>query len=82
LPNSLEGVLVRQVEPSSPLYDEGVAPGDVVTEVNGRPVTDAGAFEKAVSGTPSGSYLRLYVRRFNTRGGGEGTGFFAITRVP
>jgi serine protease Do len=83
LPDDLRGVLVRQVEPSSPLYDEGVAPGDVVTEVNGRPVSDAGAFENAVGKAASGSYLRLYVRRFNPRGGDrDGVGFFAIVRVP
>jgi len=83
LPADLVGVLIRQVAPSSPLYDEGVAPGDVVTEVSGRPVEDAPTFEKAVSAAKSGSYLRLYVRRFNPHGGGgDGVGFFAIVRVP
>jgi serine protease Do len=83
LPAEVRGVVVRQVAPSSPLFDEGLAAGDVVTEVNGRPVEDAESFEAVVSAAPSGSFLRLYVRRFAARGGrGEGVGFFAIARVP
>ncbi len=82
LPADVEGVVIRDVTASSPLYDEGLAPGDLVTEVNGRPVTDARSFESAISAAPSGSYLRLYVRRFNPRQRGEGNGFFAIVRVP
>jgi serine protease Do len=82
VPEEVVGVVVRDVAGSSPLYDEGVASGDVVTEVNGRPVTDAEAFEAAVAGAPSGSFLRFYVRRFDPRGRGAGAGFFAIVRVP
>ncbi|MBZ0102655.1 MAG: Do family serine endopeptidase [Thermoanaerobaculia bacterium] len=82
LPADLEGIVIRQVAPSSPLYDEGVVPGDLISEVNGTPVGDARAFEQAVGAAPSGSYLRLYVRRFDPRGRGDGLGFFAIVRVP
>jgi serine protease Do len=81
LPAEAEGVLVREVAPSSPLYDEGVAPGDLISEVNGRPVGDAAAFETAIEAAPSGSFLRLYVRRFDPRGRGD-AGFFAVVRVP
>lgn len=82
LPEDLQGVLVRSVAPSSPLYDEGVTRGDLITEVNGRSVADADAFEKSVSDADSGSYLRLYVRRFDPRRQADGVGFFAIVRVP
>ena len=83
LPADATGVVIREVAPSSPLFDEGLAAGDLITEVNGRPVGDTGSFEEVVSAAASGSYLRFYVRRFDPRGGrGDGVGFFAITRVP
>jgi len=82
LPDDLEGILIREVAPSSPLYDEGVTPGDLITEVNGRPIDGIQAFESAVGGVESGGYLRFYVRRFDPRGRGDGVGFFAIVRVP
>ncbi|MCM2270425.1 MAG: Do family serine endopeptidase [Thermoanaerobaculia bacterium] len=82
VPAGVDGVVVREVAGSSPLYDEGVASGDVVTEVNGRPVADSAAFEREVGAAAPGSFLRLYVRRFDPRGRGDGVGFFAIVRVP
>ena len=81
LPEEAEGVIVREVAASSPLYDENVAPGDVITEVNGRPVRDSAQFEAAVEGAPAGSFVRLYVRRFDPRGRGD-AGFFAVVRAP
>jgi len=82
VPSDVEGVVVREVAASSPLYDEGVASGDVITEVNGQPIRDAESFEREVAKAASGSYLRLYLRRFDPRGRGNGAGFFAIVRVP
>jgi serine protease Do len=82
VPNGVEGVVVREVAGSSPLYDEGVASGDLITEVNGRPVPDVASFEREVGSAESGSFVRLYVRRFDPRGRGDGVGFFAIVRVP
>jgi len=82
VPAGVEGVVIREVAGSSPLYDEGVASGDLITEVNGRPVRDVDAFESEVAAAGSGSFLRLYVRRFDPRGRGDGVGFFAIVRVP
>jgi serine protease Do len=78
--DSVEGVWVADVQGSSPLFEEGVRPGDVITEVNGSPVKTASAFEGAVGKARSGSLLRLYIRRFGARGGEFGT--FAIVRVP
>jgi Do/DeqQ family serine protease len=77
-----EGVVVREIAPSSPLYDEGVAPGDLIAEVNGRPVASGDEFERLVREAPPGSYLRFYVKRFDPRRGGESLGFFAVVRVP
>jgi serine protease Do len=81
IPASVEGVFVGDVAASSPLFEEGVRPGDVITEVNGRAAEGVEVFERLVEGAPSGSFLRLYVRRFDPRGG-RGGAFFAIVRIP
>ncbi len=54
---------MRDVAASSPLYDEGVAEGDLIVEVNGQPAPNVREFERLVGGAPSGSFLRLYLRR-------------------
>jgi serine protease Do len=82
LPDSAAGVLVREVAPSSPLYDEGVGPGDVITEVNGREVANAEELETAVSAIRSGGFVRFYVRRFDPRNPDNAASFFAVVRVP
>ncbi|MEO8277708.1 MAG: Do family serine endopeptidase [Thermoanaerobaculia bacterium] len=88
LASSVEGVLVREVEASSPLYDEGVGDGDLITEINGTPVTSVKEFERVVGAAPKGSFLRLYLRRVSAQGQGQGQGsgrqvnYFAIVRVP
>jgi serine protease Do len=80
LPSSVEGIWISEVAPTSPLYDEGVRPGNVITEVNGQAVDDVEAFERIVEGARSGSYLRLYVLRMQR--GGDMQPFFAVVRVP
>jgi serine protease Do len=83
LPTTVEGVLVREVAASSPLYDEGVAEGDLVLEVNGQPTANVKEFEAVVGAVPSGSFLRLYLRRVNPQApGNRQVNYFAIVRVP
>ncbi len=83
LAGSVEGVLVRDVAASSPLYDEGVAEGDLILEVNGQATPNVKEFESLVGGVPSGSFLRLYLRRVNPQGqGSRQVNYFAIVRVP
>jgi serine protease Do len=40
-PKQLQGVVVTQVEESSPAYEAGLRPGDVITEINRNAVKDA-----------------------------------------
>jgi serine protease Do len=83
LPATVEGVLVRDVTASSPLYDEGVAEGDLIVEVNGQPAANVKEFERLVGSAPSGSFLRLYLRRVNPQAqGSRQVNYFAIVRVP
>jgi S1-C subfamily serine protease len=74
------GVLVRDVAASSPLYEEQVRPGQVISEVNGRPVGSVRDFEAALEEAESGDLVRLYVLRFGP--GGSRNPFFAIVRKP
>jgi serine protease Do len=81
IPEEAAGVWIIQVEPDSPLYDEGVRPGDLVSEVNGQPVSSVAELERQVEQAPSGSYIRFYVRRFDPRAD-RAVSFFAPVRKP
>ena len=62
--SDVSGVVVEDVASVSPAADQGIAAGDVITEVNGKPVRSVGQFRDEVTRVRKGDYLRLYVRRF------------------
>jgi serine protease Do len=62
--SDVSGVVVEDVADVSPAADQGIAAGDVITEVNGKPVRSVGQFRDEVTRARKGEYLRLYVRRF------------------
>jgi serine protease Do len=41
IPRTIEGVLVTDVDPDSKSYEAGLRPGDVIMEINQKPVRDA-----------------------------------------
>jgi serine protease Do len=82
LPNEVKGVWVTGVAPTSPLYDEGVRPGDVIAEINGQELAGAADLERMVRGAKPGSFLRLYVLRLSPQGDSKPQPFFAIVKVP
>jgi serine protease Do len=57
------GVLVIDVAEDSPAARAGVTPGDLVKEVDRRPVSTVAEFEAAVAGIPEGEPARLFIRR-------------------
>lgn len=63
LPNDAKGVVIVSVKPGSPADDAGLREHDVVVGVDGSPVTEASAFQKAVTQARADSVLRLRVRR-------------------
>jgi serine protease Do len=81
IPASATGVLVTSIEPDSPLYDVGVAPGDIIAEVNGNPVDGPADFRQQLEAVPSGTYLRLYVQRHDPASD-QWASFFAPVRKP
>jgi serine protease Do len=61
--NSTTGGVVTQVEPDSPGAKAGLQIGDVVTEIDGQKVTDAGELQVMVGQKQPGSKITLQVLR-------------------
>ncbi len=61
VPDSVKGAAVANVRPGSPADDAGLQPGDVVLEVNRKPVTSAEQFANVVHATPAGKDILLLV---------------------
>jgi len=61
LPEQLHGVAVSNVRPASPAEDAGLAPGDVILEVDRHPTTSADQFVSQVHGNPADRDILLLV---------------------
>jgi serine protease Do len=72
LDKGLKGVVVTQVEPGGPAAEAGLRRGDVILEVNRKPVKNAAAYQKAVRELGKGKSLLFLVRR------GDNTIFLAL----
>lgn len=60
---SNKGALVTDVNPDSPASKAGLKDGDVVTGLNGRPITDSNSFKNQVSTFAPGTKVDLEVLR-------------------
>jgi serine protease Do len=64
LPDDVHGALVVDVDPNGAAADKGIQPGDVITEVNHRPVASADAAVAEINKAKrTGSNALLLVRR-------------------
>jgi serine protease Do len=61
LPKGTEGALVSDVEPLSPAYDAEIERGNVILEINRRPVTSAADYRRLTSGAKAGQVLAFFV---------------------
>jgi serine protease Do len=61
IPEQVQGAAIQQVRPGSPADDAGLAPGNVILEVNRHPVTDADNFVSQVHAAPEGKDILLLV---------------------
>jgi serine protease Do len=61
VPEDVKGAAIANVRPGSPADDAGLQPGDVVLEVNRKPVTSAEQFANAVHANPAGKDILLLV---------------------
>jgi serine protease Do len=55
------GAIVTEVSPSGPAAKQGLRPGDLITEVNGKSVKDAKGVADAIAKTDKGKGVRFYV---------------------
>jgi serine protease Do len=60
---AVDGVLVRDVEPDAPADRAGIEPGDVITAVNGKPLTTPLGLNLALDRAAVGSRLQLDIHR-------------------
>jgi serine protease Do len=61
LGSDVQGVAIAQVQPGSPAEDAGLTGGDVIMEVNRKPVTSADQFRNEVKQLPAGKDMLLRV---------------------
>jgi len=61
IPSHVKGVAVESVRPASPADDAGLAPGDVILEVNRHPVQSPDTFVSEVHSVPAGKDILLLV---------------------
>jgi serine protease Do len=61
VPEQVHGAAIQDVRPGSPADDAGLAPGDVILEVNRKPVDSAENVTNAVHSVPAGKDILLLV---------------------
>jgi serine protease Do len=61
--NKAEGALISEVEPDAPGAKAGLQTGDVITELDGKPVADAGQLQMLVGQKRPGDTVHLRVVR-------------------
>lgn len=61
IPSQVNGAAIQSVRPASPAEDAGLAPGDVILEVNRHPVQSADKFVSAVHAAPAGKDILLLI---------------------
>jgi serine protease Do len=67
VPNTVEGAVIQEVDPSSPSYEAGLRVGDVITEINHRPIKNAQEAVQATSSKPNGATLVKVFRNGSSR---------------
>jgi serine protease Do len=61
IPENVKGAVIQNVRPGSPAEDAGLTPGNVILEVNRKPVEDAQNFVNQVHSAPDGKDILLLV---------------------
>ena len=69
-----QGVVVTSIDPDSGAEKAGLAPGDVIREINRQPVKSVKDFEKVSSAVKKGDYVLILINR-------RGAGLFLSVKV-
>jgi serine protease Do len=67
VPSTVQGAVINEVDPSSPYYEAGLRVGDIITEINHRPIKSAQEAVDATSGKANGETLVKVYRNGGTR---------------
>jgi serine protease Do len=67
VPSTVQGAVINEVDPSSPSYEAGLRVGDIITEINHRPIKSAQEAVDATSGKANGETLVKVYRNGGTR---------------
>ena len=57
------GIVVTLVEPGSTADEAGIQRGDIIREVNGRPIRKLGDYQAAIAKIKKGEIIRFFVKR-------------------
>jgi serine protease Do len=57
VPGNVQGAVIEEIDPASPSYEAGLRVGDVITEINHRPIKSAQEAVDATSAKPNGQTL-------------------------
>jgi serine protease Do len=60
-PSELQGAVIQQVQPGSPADNAGLQSGDVIVEVDRKPMQSASDVKNALSGVPKGQDVLVLV---------------------
>jgi curli biogenesis system outer membrane secretion channel CsgG/membrane-associated protease RseP (regulator of RpoE activity) len=63
LPNGAQGAMILAVEPDSVVVKAGIKPGDVVLQINGKPVTNSQQFTDTLNAFPLDQSMMLTIQR-------------------
>jgi serine protease Do len=58
-----KGVIVVEVKPGSPAEEAGMAPGDIIAQIDDTPIATMADFKKTAESRKTGSILRFLLRR-------------------
>jgi serine protease Do len=63
LPSGATGAIVSDVDQAGAAASSGIRPGDVITQINGQPVTSVDQADKALDAIPQGRTARIVIFR-------------------
>ena len=61
MPDDVHGAAIQSVLPASPADNAGLAPGDVITQINRHPAADADGFVNQVQAIPPAQDILVLV---------------------